>query len=137
MTPRLPARSPPRRALTAPRPTPSWLRRLVLLARLLVVACALQLSGAAHVLLDLVGSSAVACIDACDCSDDGSADEHGCPLDCADCACPHGRLPSLPPDLAAAVLDQLAWDLLPPWTPYLSGAAPSPPIASLERPPRA
>jgi hypothetical protein len=116
---------------------PSWLRRLVLLGRLLVVACALQLSGGAHVLLDLVGSSAAACIDTCDCPDAGDADDHGCPLDCADCSCPHGRLPSLPPEIAAAVPDQVAWDLLDPWTPYLSGAPPSPPISSLERPPRA
>ncbi|MEP7123596.1 MAG: hypothetical protein ABJE95_21890 [Byssovorax sp.] len=116
---------------------PLWLRRFVQVARLLVVACALQLSGGAHILLDLVGGADAACIDMCDCSDDGRADEHGCPPDCPDCSCPHGRLPSLPPEVAAAVPEQFAWDLLEPWTPYLSGAPPAPPRSSLERPPRA
>ena len=112
--------------------------RLVLsLLRFLIVACALQLSGTAHLLLDLVGGSAVACIDTCDCADDGGADEHGCPPDCPDCSCPHGRLPSLPPEVALAFPDQLAWDLLAPWTPYLSGAPPSPSPSCVERPPRA
>jgi hypothetical protein len=132
MTPRLPARSPHRRASTTPR----WLCRLVQVARLLVLVCAFQLSGGSHLLVGFLGGASVACIDTCDCSDESGADEHGCPLDCPDCSCPHGRLPSLPPEIAAALPEQLAWDLLEPWTPYLSGAPPSPPHASLERPPR-
>ena len=137
MRPRPSDRSSRYRAPTTARALPPWVRRLVQVARLLVVACALQLSGGAHVLVDLIGSTAIACIDTCDRSDEGDADEHGCPPGCPDCSCPHGRLPSLPPEIAASVPVQLAWALLPPWTPYRSGAPPSPPISSLERPPRA
>jgi hypothetical protein len=136
MRPRLPTRSPRRRASTTPR-LPSWLRCLVQLARLLIIACTLQLSSASHVLVNLVSGAGAVCIDTCDCSEDSGADEHGCPPDCGDCSCPHGRLPSLPPEVAAAIPAQLAWELHAPWSPYESGAPPSPLRSSLERPPRA
>jgi len=133
---RAPGRS-PRRSGAAPRPLPSWLLRFVQLARLLIVACALQLSGGAHVLVDLVGVTATACIDTCDCPEDSSGDEHGCPPDCSDCSCPHGRLPSLPPEIVPPFPAPIAWELPALWTPYFAAAPPSPPLSSLERPPRA
>src|SRR4051794_37911712 len=91
-----------RRASSGRRSSPPGARPVLSLLRFLIVACALQLSGTAHLLLDLVGGSAVACIDTCDCADESGADEHGCPPDCPDCSCPHGRLPSLPPEVALA-----------------------------------
>jgi hypothetical protein len=136
MRPRLPTRSLRHRAPTPARAVPLWLRRLVQVVRLLVVACTLQLSGGTYLLVELVGGADAACTDTCDCPDESGTDEHGCPPDCPNCSCPHGRLTSFPAEVAAAFPEQLAWDLLAPWTPYLSGAPPSPPLSSLERPPR-
>jgi hypothetical protein len=112
-------------------------RWLIQLARLLLVACVVQLSGSPHLVVDLLVGSSAGCIDTCaaPCGDDD--DDHGCPPDCPGCSCPHGRLPSLPPSLIPVLPELLAWELPEPWTPYRSGLPPSPPLPRLDRPPRA
>ena len=123
--------SPPRR-----RPSPLALA-LLRLAQLVLLACALQLSGSPHFLVGLVAGAEAGCIDTCDapCGDDD--DDHGCPPGCPDCSCPHGRLPALPPSLVPVLPMQLAWDIEEAWVPYRSGLPPSPPAPRLDRPPRA
>lgn len=109
---------------------------LLQLARLVLLACALQLSGSPHVLVDLLGGASAGCIDTCAAPCDDEDDDH-CPPGCPDCSCPHGRLPSLPPSLVPVLPEQLAWELTEVWTPYRSGLPPSPPLPRLDRPPRA
>lgn len=125
---------PPRRAM------PAWLRRAVVVMRLLVLACALQLSGGSHVLVGALCGPEAACIDDCAApgapSEDTHAD-HRCPPGCPDCACPHGRLPSLPPSLALVVPERFAWEINGDAIPYRAGVPPSPPLPALDRPPRA
>lgn len=123
-----------RRAVT-PYALPRPLRWLLHLARFVCLAVALQLSSAPHLVGAFVGAGG--CIDLCAHADDDDEREHGCPPGCADCSCPHGRTPSLPPLIAPALPERLAWDLPPVWTPYRPGAPPSAPFSRLDRPPRA
>jgi len=132
---RSPRRAPPARGLRPPAPR-AW-RWLLHCARLLIVACTLQLSGGSHLLVNALCGADAACIDICAGPCDDDADDHGCPPGCPDCSCPHGRLPSLPPSLEPTLPARLAWDLRDAWTPYRPGVPPSPPLPSLYRPPRA
>jgi hypothetical protein len=125
----VPAEPPNRRA----RAVPAWLRRAALLMRLLALACALQLSGSAHLIVATISGHDVECIDVCD----DAPDDHRCPPGCPDCSCPHGRLPSLPPSFAPPLPEMVAWEIDSGATPYESGVPPSPPLPALDRPPRA
>lgn len=104
--------------------------------RLLIVACILQLSGSSHVLVSTLYGSAAACIELCEDPCQDGQDDHDCLPGCLSCDCPHGRLPALPPALDPALPARVAWDTPELTTPYRSGAPPSPPPSSLERPPR-
>lgn len=123
---------PPARRLIPPLPG-----RLLHLVRLLFLACALQLSGSPHVLIDLIAGADAGCIETCSSPCESEEDDHDCPPGCPNCSCPHGRLPSLPPSLVPVLPEQLAWELPEPWTPYRSGLPPAPSAPRLDRPPRA
>lgn len=109
-------------------------RALVAVAQLLMLLCALQLTGAAHVAVEMIAGT-TQCIDSCSRDDDGCG-EHQCPPGCPGCVCVHGHLPStLPSSLAVPELTLLEAFLIEP--PYRDAAPPTRAPSSVERPPKA
>lgn len=108
--------------------------RLVLLARLVVVACALQLSGAPTVvdaLLDIAADCPPGCTTPCDDEREGK----GCPAG-RPCGCDHSATRVLAVELSSVLPETRLSETELPFSPYRAGLPPSPPLASLYRPPR-
>ncbi|APR79079.1 Hypothetical protein A7982_04426 [Minicystis rosea] len=113
------------------------LRWLLFIVRVVLIACTFQLAGGSHVVVGALYGASAECIDVCASPCKGEPGDHGCPADCPDCSCPHGRLPSLPASLAVVFPEILAWDVPLSSTPYRFGIPPAPPLPELDRPPRA
>jgi len=99
---------------------------------LLVVVSAAQMSGIAHVIVDLVAAVSEGASDH-DCPNDAEGRE--CPPGCTSCHCVHG-VGALPAVASAALLAGALKNVDATIAPYEADAPPLPDLPSVYRPPR-